>query len=284
VAVERTLISLACSGLLCLGLSVPALGWASGGTTAPSGDTPGTVVDPARGGGTSYGTGTEAEREAARRAKERERARVREKARAEARAKARALALAKARAKARERERARRERGNGNGGFRLPLASYTLTSTFWEPRSYENHPGVDLATDTGTPIYAIGAGTVTQAGPNGGYGNYTCIAHTSVVSSCYAHQSSILVNSGDRVSKGQRIGLVGSTGNSTGPHLHFEIRVNGDVRCPAPWVGASSSEWCEAGSPGYGSTSTSSRSAGARATGNGWIASKVGAPRGDAAD
>jgi murein DD-endopeptidase MepM/ murein hydrolase activator NlpD len=286
VAVRSTIATLACSGvLLPLVLAAPTYAQGSGGSTAPSGDTPGTVVDPARAGGTSYGTDTEAERQAAKLAKERERARARAKARALARSKARALARARARARAKEKARREKEQGSsGGGGFRLPLSSgYTLTSTFWESRSYENHPGVDLATDTGTPIYAVGAGTVTQAGSVGGYGNYTCIAHTSVVSSCYAHQSSLLVRQGDRVSKGRLIGKVGSTGNSTGPHLHFEIRVNGDVRCPAPWVGASSSQWCEAGSPGYGSTST--RSVAARtASGGPSIWRKIAAPRGDAAD
>lgn len=291
----RSLFTVLCAALSCLALSSPVLADApsTGGSAAPSGGSPsggGAAVDPFAGGGTTFGTGTEAEREAARQAKARERAKARAKARALARTKARALARAKARALARERAKARREAAKNRGGtssFRLPLSGgYTLTSTFWESRSYENHPGVDLAISSGTPIYAVGAGTVTQAGSTGGYGNYTCIAHTSAVSSCYAHQSVMYVKAGDRVSKGERIGLVGTTGNSTGPHLHFEIRVDGDVRCPAPWVGASSSAWCEAGSPGYGSTSTSSsRSAGARsASTGGWIASTINAPKGDAAD
>ena len=65
------------------------------------------------------------------------------------------------------------------------------------------------------------------AGSTGGYGNYTCIQHTGSMSTCYAHQSSIGVSGGQSVSQGQVIGSVGSTGNSSGPHLHFEVRING---------------------------------------------------------
>jgi murein DD-endopeptidase MepM/ murein hydrolase activator NlpD len=139
------------------------------------------------------------------------------------------------------------------GAYRIPLPknSYTVTSLFWESRSYENHPGVDLAAPTGTPIYASGAGRVSNAGWAGGYGNYTCIQHTQTVRSCYGHQSQILVNVGDTVQAGQKIGAVGSTGNSTGPHLHFEFRRNGSVRCPASYIGITPlSKWCAAGAPG----------------------------------
>jgi murein DD-endopeptidase MepM/ murein hydrolase activator NlpD len=171
------------------------------------------------------------------------------------------------------------------GSWRIPLPSgYMVSSQFYEARSYEMHPGVDLAISSGTPIYAVGDGRVTQAGSTGGYGNYTCIAHTSTVSSCYAHQSAMFVNAGQSVTKGQLIGRVGCTGSCTGPHLHFEIRVNGSVRCPAPWVGASSAKWCAAGSPGYGSTTTASKSSARSASTSGWIGNKVAAPKGDAAD
>ena len=130
--------------------------------------------------------------------------------------------------------------------------SALMTSKFWEPRSYEMHPGVDLAISSGTPIKASGDGTVTTAGPSGGYGNYTCVRHTATVSTCYAHQSEILVSVGDRVRRGQVIGKVGCTGSCSGDHLHYEVRVSGAVVCPAPWVGASSKQWCERGAPGYG--------------------------------
>jgi murein DD-endopeptidase MepM/ murein hydrolase activator NlpD len=172
------------------------------------------------------------------------------------------------------------------GTWRIPLPKgYMVTSPFYEARSYEMHPGVDLAISSGTPIYAVGDGQVSQAGSYGGYGNYTCIAHSAAVKSCYAHQSAMFVSEGQNVTKGQLIGRVGCTGSCTGPHLHFEIRVNGAVRCPAPWVGVDSAKWCEAGSPGYGSTEIASKKAGARsASTSGWIDSKIRPPKGDAAD
>ena len=74
------------------------------------------------------------------------------------------------------------------------------------------------------------------AGPTGGYGNYTCIQHTASLSSCYGHQSSIGVSVGQNVTQGQLIGAVGSTGFSTGPHLHFEVRINGAVTNPMNYL------------------------------------------------
>jgi murein DD-endopeptidase MepM/ murein hydrolase activator NlpD len=148
--------------------------------------------------------------------------------------------------------------GPGAGSLGMPLPSgWILTSTFWEQRSYERHPGVDLAISEGTPILASGAGTVTTAAPSGGYGNYICVSHSSTLSTCYAHASEMLVSAGDTVQRGQTIARVGCTGNCTGPHLHFEVRVKGAVVCPAPWVGQSSSTWCEPDSPGYGTTAIS---------------------------
>ncbi|MEQ8479155.1 MAG: M23 family metallopeptidase [Hoeflea sp.] len=90
------------------------------------------------------------------------------------------------------------------------------------------HGGIDFRASTGTPINSAGSGTVVHAGRNGGYGKMVEIDHGGGFSSRYAHLSKILVNKGDRVSMGQRIGKAGSTGRSTGPHLHYEIRRNGD--------------------------------------------------------
>jgi murein DD-endopeptidase MepM/ murein hydrolase activator NlpD len=171
------------------------------------------------------------------------------------------------------------------GTWRVPLPKgFIVSSQFYEARSYENHPGVDLAISSGTAIYAVADGKVTQAGSYGGYGNYTCVAHTSSVSSCYAHQSQMLVSEGNTVKQGQLIGRVGCTGSCTGPHLHFEIRVNGKVVCPAPWVGASSAKWCAGNSPGYGTTTIASKKASARVASDSWIARKFTAPPGDAAE
>jgi murein DD-endopeptidase MepM/ murein hydrolase activator NlpD len=98
------------------------------------------------------------------------------------------------------------------------------------------HAGIDIAAPTGTPIRAADGGTVQLAGWQGGYGNYTCIGHGGGVSTCYAHQSSIGVRGGQNVSQGQVIGAVGSTGNSTGPHLHFEVRINGSPVDPMGYL------------------------------------------------
>lgn len=88
------------------------------------------------------------------------------------------------------------------------------------------HRGVDFAAPTGTPIYAAGDGTVEAAGRNGGYGNYVRIRHNGTYKTAYAHLSRIKVKKGSRVRQGQVIGLVGSTGRSTGPHLHYEVLQN----------------------------------------------------------
>ena len=84
----------------------------------------------------------------------------------------------------------------------------------------------------GTPIYAAGDGIVEKAGWSSGYGNFTLIKHVNGYETGYGHQSKIVVKPGDKVRQGQIIGYVGSTGNSTGNHLHFEIRINGNFVDP----------------------------------------------------
>ncbi|MGW9192510.1 peptidoglycan DD-metalloendopeptidase family protein [Micromonospora chersina] len=105
---------------------------------------------------------------------------------------------------------------------------------------WQLHPGVDLAAPIGTPILAAADGRVSRAGWYGGYGNYTCIDHGRAdgqrLSTCYGHQSKLMVSPGQRVHAGQVIGLVGSTGASTGPHLHFEVRLGGRPVDPLPWL------------------------------------------------
>jgi murein DD-endopeptidase MepM/ murein hydrolase activator NlpD len=89
------------------------------------------------------------------------------------------------------------------------------------------HEGIDIAAGSGTPIWAAAAGTVIHAGWLGGYGNLVVVDHGNGLATAYAHASAILVAVGQHVSQGETVSLVGSTGNSSGPHLHFEVRVNG---------------------------------------------------------
>ncbi len=98
------------------------------------------------------------------------------------------------------------------------------------------HQGVDIGVSTGTSVMASSAGTVTVAGWQGGYGNVVYIEHENGVTTRYGHLSRILVKKGDRVYQGQKIALSGNTGNSTGPHLHFEYRINGTAQNPLNYV------------------------------------------------
>ncbi|MFJ6798489.1 M23 family metallopeptidase [Streptomyces sp. NPDC091268] len=112
-----------------------------------------------------------------------------------------------------------------------PVARYTLSATFGKGGSMwsHKHSGQDFAVPVGTAVAAASGGTVVKAGPNGGgdgpaYGNAIVIKHANNTYSQYAHLSKIKVRIGQKVSKGQQIALSGNTGNSSGPHLHFEIR------------------------------------------------------------
>ncbi len=113
----------------------------------------------------------------------------------------------------------------GSGKLIYPVNG-TLTSPFGS-RWGRLHAGLDIAVPTGTPVHAADSGTVRYAGWMSGYGNYTCVQHTSTLSTCYAHQNSISVKVGQSVRQGQVMGQSGNTGNSTGPHMHFEVRSNG---------------------------------------------------------
>jgi murein DD-endopeptidase MepM/ murein hydrolase activator NlpD len=98
------------------------------------------------------------------------------------------------------------------------------------------HAGIDIAVPYGTPIHAAAAGTVVLAGWVSGYGNYTCIDHGGGLATCYAHQSSYAVSQGAAVSQGEVIGYVGCTGHCFGPHLHFEVRINGSPVDPLGYL------------------------------------------------
>jgi murein DD-endopeptidase MepM/ murein hydrolase activator NlpD len=94
------------------------------------------------------------------------------------------------------------------------------------------HEGIDIAAGMGTPIWAAADGTVIYAGWLGGYGNLVVLDHGDGLATAYAHASAILVGVGQHVSQGETVSLVGSTGNSSGPHLHFEVRINGSAVDP----------------------------------------------------
>ena len=94
------------------------------------------------------------------------------------------------------------------------------------------HEGIDITASSGTPIRAAAAGAVIHAGWLGGYGNLVVVDHGNGLATAYAHASAILVGVGQQVSQGETVSLVGSTGNSSGPHLHFEVRVNGEAVDP----------------------------------------------------
>ncbi|MDP8992104.1 MAG: M23 family metallopeptidase, partial [Actinomycetota bacterium] len=98
------------------------------------------------------------------------------------------------------------------------------------------HNGLDFRAGTGTPIRAAAAGTVVYAGPRGGYGNTVVVDHGGPLATLYAHQSALYVQPGAAVTQGQVVGAVGSTGFSTGPHLHFEVRVNGVPANPLAYL------------------------------------------------
>ena len=124
---------------------------------------------------------------------------------------------------------------------RMPLDNATLTSDFGM-RTHpvlggrRNHKGIDLAAPTGTPVYATADGVVARAEWFSSYGNYIQIEHGGEMQTRYAHLSGYAVAAGEQVRKGQLIGYVGTTGRSTGPHLHYEVRVAGEAVDPTPYM------------------------------------------------
>lgn len=121
----------------------------------------------------------------------------------------------------------------------IPTSSYNLTARYGQSGRWSSgyHTGLDFAAPSGTPVVAAQSGTVTAAGYNGAYGNQITIRHADGTVTTYAHLSSISVSVGQSVGGGERIGAVGSTGNSTGPHLHFEVLIGGSFTNPAAWLG-----------------------------------------------
>lgn len=126
------------------------------------------------------------------------------------------------------------------GSFRWPISGH-ITSYFGGRKSpggigSTNHKGIDIAAPRGTPVYAADGGTVTYAGWMSSYGYLVRIKHDNGYETYYAHNSSLLVSVGQHVYKGQQIARVGSTGNSTGNHCHFEVRINGVAKNPLNYL------------------------------------------------
>jgi len=128
-----------------------------------------------------------------------------------------------------------------NTGFRFPLRAYRLTSGFGMRKNpftgnLRLHQGLDLAAPAGTEVYAAGDGIVTEIGEDSVYGNYIVIKHGGDWASLYGHLQKIGISLRSTVKSGMLIGWVGSTGQSTGPHLHFELRQNGKARDPDKYL------------------------------------------------
>jgi murein DD-endopeptidase MepM/ murein hydrolase activator NlpD len=128
---------------------------------------------------------------------------------------------------------------------RAPLAAASLTSSYGM-RDHpvlggrRDHKGIDLAAPTGTPVYATADGVVGRADWFSSYGLFISIAHGGELETRYAHLSRLNVAPGQSVRKGELIGYVGSTGRSTGPHLHYEVRVGGQAVNPMPYMAENS--------------------------------------------
>ena len=128
--------------------------------------------------------------------------------------------------------------------FTNPAPNHEITSTFGNRTDpflgkLAMHTGVDFRFETGEEVHSTGAGKITAAGPAGGYGNMVEIDHGNGVSTRYGHLSRILVSVGDEVKNGDLIGRAGSTGRSTGPHLHYEVRYQGEPENPMRFLNAS---------------------------------------------
>ncbi len=135
--------------------------------------------------------------------------------------------------------------GSQQGGIAIPsvqpVTKLQFTSNFGirsDPfrGSAAMHAGVDIPGPVGTPIYATADGIVAHAERQGGYGNMVEINHGKGIATRYGHLSKILVTDGTRVQRGQLIALMGSTGRSTGPHLHYEVRIDGHAVNPVPFL------------------------------------------------
>ena len=129
-----------------------------------------------------------------------------------------------------------KQKTNSVNGVLLSTPTKGTVTSRYGARWGRSHNGIDVGAATGTPIYAAASGTITNASTFGGYGQLIKINHGNGVETYYGHCSKIYVKVGQQVETGDLIGLVGSTGNSTGPHLHFEVRVNGVPQNPQNYL------------------------------------------------
>lgn len=130
--------------------------------------------------------------------------------------------------------------GNGSGSMMWPYIGPITSPYGWRTHPISGvsryHSGIDIGADYGDPVLAADAGTVAYADWFGGYGNAVIIEHGGGISTLYGHNSSLLVSVGQSVRKGQPIAYAGSTGYSTGPHVHFEVRINGEPTNPMDYL------------------------------------------------
>lgn len=135
-------------------------------------------------------------------------------------------------------KRARELAQRSSGQMYTPTTNYQYSARFGQPGGWSSghHTGLDFAAPSGTPVFSALAGTVVEAGWGGAYANIVIVKHSNGIKTLYAHLSSSTVTVGDKVLRGQRIGTVGTTGNSTGPHLHFEVIRSGTQRNPADFL------------------------------------------------
>jgi len=125
----------------------------------------------------------------------------------------------------------------GTGRFLWPVPNFYKVSSHFGPRGRRHHDGIDIPAPRGTPIIAVDSGMVIYSDDGiRGYGNMIVISHGDDVFTVYAHNKKNKVSKGEKVKKGETIALVGNTGRSTGPHLHFEIRVKNKKRDPARFL------------------------------------------------
>lgn len=130
-------------------------------------------------------------------------------------------------------------RGLGTGRFLWPVPHFYKVSSHFGPRGRKHHDGIDVPAPRGTPIVAVDTGVVIYSDDGiRGYGNMIVLAHGDDIFTVYAHNRKNKVDKGDRVERGEVIAEVGNTGRSTGPHLHFEIRVKNKVKNPARYLSA----------------------------------------------